>query len=247
MSLTEKVSLVTGASRGIGRAILMNLATQGATVIGTATSEKGTHAISQALQDAGYKGEGKVLNVADLASIDTLLADIKNGVGMPDILVNNAGITRDNLLMRMSEDEWQAIMDTNLTAIFRLTKACLRSMMKARWGRIVSVGSVVGSMGNAGQANYCAAKAGVVGFTKSLGREVASRNITANVVAPGFIQTDMTSDLGDDIKDALMQQIPAARMGSPEDIANAVGFLASEQAGYITGETLHVNGGLYMH
>lgn len=247
MSLSEKVALVTGASRGIGRAILMNLAAQGATVIGTATSEKGAHAISQALQDAGHKGEGKVLNVADPASIDTLLADMKDGVGMPDILVNNAGITRDNLLMRMSEDEWQAIMDTNLTAIFRLTKACLRSMMKARWGRIVSVGSVVGSMGNAGQANYCAAKAGVVGFTKSLGREVASRNITANVVAPGFIQTDMTSDLGDDIKDALMQQIPAARMGSPEDIANAVGFLASEQAGYITGETLHVNGGLYMN
>ena len=247
MSLTGKVALVTGASRGIGRAILMNLAAQGATVIGTATSEKGAHAISQALQDAGHKGEGKVLNVADLASIDGLLADMKAGVGMPDILVNNAGITRDNLLMRMSEDEWQAIMDTNLTAIFRLTKACLRSMMKARWGRIVSVGSVVGSMGNAGQANYCAAKAGVVGFTKSLGREVASRNITANVVAPGFIQTDMTSDLGDDIKDALMQQIPAARMGSPEDIANAVGFLASEQAGYITGETLHVNGGLYMN
>lgn len=247
MSLTEKVALVTGASRGIGRAILMNLAAQGATVIGTATSEKGAHAISQALQDAGHKGEGKVLNVADPASIDALLADMKDGVGMPDILVNNAGITRDNLLMRMSEDEWQAIMDTNLTAIFRLTKACLRSMMKARWGRIVSVGSVVGSMGNAGQANYCAAKAGVVGFTKSLGREVASRNITANVVAPGFIQTDMTSDLGDDIKDALMQQIPAARMGSPEDIANAVGFLASEQAGYITGETLHVNGGLYMN
>jgi len=247
MSLTEKVALVTGASRGIGRAILMNLAAQGATVIGTATSEKGAHAISQALQDAGHQGEGKVLNVADPASIDALLAEMKDGVGMPDILVNNAGITRDNLLMRMSEDEWQAIMDTNLTAIFRLTKACLRSMMKARWGRIVSVGSVVGSMGNAGQANYCAAKAGVVGFTKSLGREVASRNITANVVAPGFIQTDMTSDLGDDIRDALMQQIPAARMGSPEDIANAVGFLASEQASYITGETLHVNGGLYMH
>ena len=247
MSLTDKVALVTGASRGIGRAILMNLAAQGATVIGTATSEKGAQAISQALQDAGHKGEGKVLNVADSTSIDTLLTDMKEGVGMPDILVNNAGITRDNLLMRMSEDEWHAIMDTNLTSIFRLTKACLRSMMKARWGRIVSVGSVVGSMGNAGQANYCAAKAGVVGFTKSLGREVASRNITANVVAPGFIQTDMTSDLGDDIKDALMQQIPAARMGSPEDIANAVGFLASEQAGYITGETLHVNGGLYMH
>ena len=249
MSLTEKVALVTGASRGIGRAILMNLAAQGATVIGTATSEKGAHAISQALQDAGHKGEGKVLNVADPASIDALLADMadmKDGVGMPDILVNNASITRDNLLMRMSEDEWQAIMDTNLTAIFRLTKACLRSMMKARWGRIVWVGSVVGSMGNSGQANYCAAKAGVVGFTKSLGREVASRNITANVVAPGFIQTDMTSDLGDDIKDALMQQIPATRMGTPEDIANAVGFLASEQAGYITGETLHVNGGLYM-
>lgn len=247
MSLTEKVALVTGASRGIGRAILMNLAAQGATVIGTATSEKGAHAISQALQDASHQGEGKVLNVADPASIDALLAEMKDGVGMPDILVNNAGITRDNLLMRMSEDEWQAIMDTNLTAIFRLTKACLRSMMKARWGRIISVGSVVGSMGNAGQANYCAAKAGVVGFTKSLGREVASRNITANVVAPGFIQTDMTSDLGDDIRDALMQQIPAARMGSPEDIANAVGFLASEQASYITGETLHVNGGLYMH
>ena len=247
MSLTDKVALVTGASRGIGWAILMNLAAQGATVIGTATSEKGAQAISQALQDAGHKGEGKVLNVADSTSIDTLLTDMKEGVGMPDILVNNAGITRDNLLMRMSEDEWHAIMDTNLTSIFRLTKACLRSMMKARWGRIVSVGSVVGSMGNAGQANYCAAKAGVVGFTKSLGREVASRNITANVVAPGFIQTDMTSDLGDDIKDALMQQIPAARMGSPEDIANAVGFLASEQAGYITGETLHVNGGLYMH
>ena len=247
MSLTDKVALVTGASRGIGWAILMNLAAQGATVIGTATSEKGAQAISQALQDAGHKGEGKVLNVADSTSIDTLLTDMKEGVGMPDILVNNAGITRDNLLMRMSEDEWHAIMETNLTSIFRLTKACLRSIMKARLGRIVSVVSVVGSMGNAGQANYCAAKAGVVGFTKALGREVASRNITANVVAPGFIQTDMTSDLGDDIKDALMQQIPAARMGSPEDIANAVGFLASEQAGYITGETLHVNGGLYMH
>ena len=247
MSLTDKVALVTGASRGIGRAILMNLAAQGATAIGTATSEKGAQAISQALQAAGHQGAGKVLNVADPASIDTLLADMKESIGMPDILVNNAGITRDNLLMRMSEDEWHAIMETNLTSIFRLTKACLRSMMKARWGRIVSVGSVVGSMGNAGQANYCAAKAGVVGFTKALGREVASRNITANVVAPGFIQTDMTSDLGDDIKDALMQQIPAARMGSPEDIANAVGFLASEQAGYITGETLHVNGGLYMH
>lgn len=243
ISLEGKVALVTGASRGIGRAIAEQLADLGAKVVGTATSEKGAAAISSYLGD---KGKGLVLNVADAASIEQCLADIKNEFGDIDILVNNAGITRDNLLMRMKDEEWFDIIQTNLTSVYRLSKAVLRSMMKKRHGRIISIGSVVGSMGNAGQTNYAAAKAGVLGFTKSLAREVASRGITVNAIAPGFIDTDMTKELSDEQKEAIFGQVPANRLGKPEEIAATVAFLASAQAAYITGETIHVNGGMYM-
>ncbi|MDP4537332.1 3-oxoacyl-ACP reductase FabG [Alkalimonas collagenimarina] len=242
-SLEGKVALVTGASRGIGRAIAEQLQALGATVVGTATSEKGAAAIGDYL---GNPAAGLVLNVTDTASIEDCLARIKNSFGDIDILVNNAGITRDNLLMRMKDDEWFDIMQTNLTSVFRLSKAVLRSMMKKRYGRIITIGSVVGSMGNAGQSNYAAAKAGVLGFTKSLAREVASRGITVNAVAPGFIDTDMTKELSDDQKEAIFGQVPANRLGRPEEIAATVAFLSSEPAAYITGETIHVNGGMYM-
>ncbi|OCG26520.1 3-oxoacyl-ACP reductase [Gilliamella sp. Fer1-1] len=243
MNLSGKIALVTGASRGIGKAIAEKLVACGATVIGTATTEKGADAISQYL---GSHGKGFVLNVTDETSIESVIAAIKTEFGDIDILVNNAGITRDNLLMRMKEDEWQDILDTNLTSVFRLSKALLRTMMKKRYGRIVTIGSVVGTMGNAGQANYAAAKAGLIGFSKSLAREVASRGITVNVVAPGFIATDMTEALTDEQKALTLAQVPAGRLGEPTEIANAVAFLVSDEASYITGETLHVNGGMYM-
>ncbi|OOF09791.1 3-oxoacyl-ACP reductase [Salinivibrio sp. PR5] len=243
MKLDGKVALVTGASRGIGRVTAELLAERGATVIGTATSEKGAAAISDYL---GEKGKGLALNVTSPESVAEVLDTIKKEFGDVDILVNNAGITRDNLLMRMKDDEWQDIMDTNLTSIFRLSKAVLRAMMKKRCGRIINIGSVVGVMGNAGQANYAAAKAGVIGFTKSMAREVAARGITVNTVAPGFIETDMTKALNDDQRSATLAQVPAGRLGDPREIAATVAFLASDDAAYITGETLHVNGGMYM-
>ncbi len=243
MSLEGKVALVTGASRGIGKAIAELLVERGATVIGTATSENGAQSIDAYLGD---KGKGLALNVTDPASIEAVLKNIGDEFGSVDILVNNAGITRDNLLMRMKDDEWTDILDTNLTSIFRMSKAVLRGMMKKRHGRIINIGSVVGTMGNAGQANYAAAKAGVIGFTKSMAREVASRGVTVNTVAPGFIETDMTKALNDDQRAATLAQVPAGRLGDPREIASAVVFLASEEAGYMTGETLHVNGGMYM-
>ncbi len=242
-SLNGKVALVTGASRGIGKAIAEQLVSMGATVIGTATSENGAAAISEYL---AVNGTGKVLNVTDEASMTDLLLQIGEEFGPIDILVNNAGITRDNLLMRMKDDEWNDIIQTNLTAVFKLSKAVLRGMMKKRHGRIVNIGSVVGSTGNAGQANYAAAKAAVIGFSKSMAREIASRGITVNVVAPGFIDTDMTKGLTDDQKDAIFKDIPANRLGLPKEIAATVGFLVSDEAGYITGETIHVNGGMFM-
>lgn len=242
ISLEGQVALVTGASRGIGRAIAEQLAALGAKVIGTATTEKGAAAISEYLG----AGQGLVLDVANAESIEQCLETIKSSFGEIDILINNAGITRDNLLMRMKDEEWFDIMQTNLTSVFRMSKAVLRSMMKKRCGRIITIGSVVGSMGNAGQTNYAAAKAGVLGFTKSLAKEVASRGITVNAIAPGFIDTDMTKDLSDEQKQAIFSQVPANRLGLPEEIAATVAFLASRQAAYITGETIHVNGGMYM-
>jgi len=242
--LDGKIALVTGASRGIGKAIATQLAQQGATVIGTATSENGAQAISDYLSEFG--GKGFALNVTEKESVDTTIKAINEAHGGIDILVNNAGITRDNLLMRMKDDEWQDIINTNLTSIFTLSKAVLRGMMKKRFGRIVNIGSVVGSAGNAGQANYAAAKAGVIGFSKSMAREVASRGITINVVAPGFIDTDMTKALTDDQKEAIFKDIPANRLGEPDEIAATVAFLVSDGAAYITGETIHVNGGMYM-
>ncbi|QZN94247.1 3-oxoacyl-ACP reductase FabG [Symbiopectobacterium purcellii] len=243
MSFEGKIALVTGASRGIGRAIAETLVARGATVVGTATSENGAQVISEWL---GANGKGYMLNVADQASVEAVLTAIRADFGEIDILVNNAGITRDNLLMRMKDDEWQDIIDTNLTSVFRLSKAVLRAMMKKRFGRIVTIGSVVGTMGNGGQANYAAAKAGLIGFSKSLAREVASRGITVNVVAPGFIETDMTQALTEEQRAGILSQVPANRLGDAKEIASAVAFLASDEAGYITGETLHVNGGMYM-
>lgn len=243
MNLEGKIALVTGASRGIGRAIAELLVERGATVIGTATSESGAAAISEYL---GNNGKGLALNVTDVESIEATLKTINDEFGVIDILVNNAGITRDNLLMRMKDDEWNDIIDTNLTPIFRMSKAVLRGMMKKRAGRIINVGSVVGTMGNAGQTNYAAAKAGVIGFTKSMAREVASRGVTVNTVAPGFIETDMTKALNDEQRAATLANVPAGRLGDPREIASAVAFLASPEAAYITGETLHVNGGMYM-
>lgn len=243
MNLEGKIALVTGASRGIGRAIAELLVERGATVIGTATSESGAAAISEYL---GENGKGLALNVTDVESIEATLKTINDEFGAIDILVNNAGITRDNLLMRMKDDEWNDIINTNLTPIYRMSKAVLRGMMKKRAGRIINVGSVVGTMGNAGQTNYAAAKAGVIGFTKSMAREVASRGVTVNTVAPGFIETDMTKALNDDQRAATLANVPAGRLGDPREIALAVVFLASPEAAYITGETLHVNGGMYM-
>jgi 3-oxoacyl-[acyl-carrier protein] reductase len=245
-NLEGQVALVTGASRGIGQAIAMALGQAGATVVGTATSDKGAQAISDYLAAANIKGSGMKLNVTDAAEVDAVIAAIEKDFGAIGILVNNAGITRDNLLMRMKDEEWDDILATNLTSVFRLSRAVLRAMMKARSGRIISIASVVGAMGNAGQTNYSAAKAGIMGFTKSLAREVGSRNITVNCVAPGFIDTDMTRALPDAQRQALLAHIPLGRLGAAEDIAQAVAFLASPAAGYISGTTLHVNGGMYM-
>lgn len=244
--LAGKVVLVTGASRGIGRSIAETLGHSGATVIGTATSDSGAAAISSYFQDASIQGAGKTLNVADPESIASVLKEITDEYGAISVLVNNAGITRDNLLMRMKDDEWDDIINTNLSSIFRLSKACLRGMMKARSGRIISIASVVGATGNAGQCNYAAAKAGIVGFSKSLAREVGSRGITVNVVAPGFIDTDMTKALSEEQRDSMASTIPLGALGKPQDIANAVLFLASDLGNYVTGETLHINGGMHM-
>ena len=244
--LKERVAIVTGASRGIGKAIALDLARQGATVIGTATSEAGAEAIALYFSEEGLQGHGRVLDVTQPEQIEALVSWVNETVGVPTILVNNAGITRDNLLMRMKDEEWQAIIETNLTSVYRMSKAVLRGMMKQRWGRIISIASVVGVMGNAGQTNYAAAKAGIMGFSKSLAREVGPRGITVNVVAPGFIDTDMTRALPEAQREALLSQIPLQRLGAPEDIAQAVSFLASEGAGYITGQTLNVNGGMVM-
>jgi 3-oxoacyl-[acyl-carrier protein] reductase len=246
MSLENEVALVTGASRGIGKAIVLALGAKGATVVGTATSESGAEAISAYLKENGIKGKGVALDVTQQPEIDRVMEMIGEEFSAPSILVNNAGITRDNLLMRMKDDEWDAIMETNLKSVYRMSKACLRPMTKARKGRIISIASVVGLMGNAGQTNYAAAKAGIFGFTKSLAREVGARGITVNAVAPGFIDTDMTKGLAEEHKQVLLKQIPLGRLGQPEEIAAAVAFLASAEAGYITGETISVNGGMYM-
>jgi 3-oxoacyl-[acyl-carrier protein] reductase len=246
MSLTGEVAFVSGASRGIGQAIALELGRQGATVVGTATSAKGAASISSYLAEQGVQGFGLAMDVTDMDSVETALAQVESDAAAPTILVNNAGITRDNLLMRMKDEEWDAILDTNLSSVYRLTKRCLRAMMKARKGRVVSIASVVGAMGNAGQTNYAAAKAGIIGFSKALAREVGSRGITVNVVAPGFIDTDMTRALPEEQRAALLGQIPLARLGQPGEIAAAVAFLASPAGAYITGSTLHVNGGMYM-
>jgi len=245
--LDNEVALVTGASRGIGAAIADELAARGATVVGTATSEKGAEAISKRFKDAGVKGCGKVLDVSDKEQILSVVADITKEFSAISVLVNNAGITRDNLLMRMKDDEWDDIISTNLSSIFHASKACMRGMMKARRGKIINIASVVGVTGNAGQANYAAAKAGIIGFGKSLAREVGSRNITVNTVAPGFIVSDMTDALPEEQREALQGEIALGRLGEPKEIAYTVAFLASEQADYITGQTLHVNGGMYMN
>ena len=244
--LANDLAFVTGASRGIGRAIALELGRRGARVVGTATSAAGAQSISEALAAAGVQGRGVVLDVGDAAAVEACLKDVEGQEGTPSILVNNAGITRDGLLMRMSAEDWQVVIETDLSAVYRTCKAVMRGMMKARRGRIVNIASVVGVMGNAGQANYAAAKAGMIGFSKSLAREVGSRGITVNVVAPGFIVTDMTDALGEAARASLLEQVPLGKLGSAEDIAHAVAFLASPQAGYITGETLHVNGGMYM-
>jgi 3-oxoacyl-[acyl-carrier protein] reductase len=246
MTLANEVAFITGATRGIGRAIALELGRRGARVVGTATTEAGAKAIDDYFAVAGLTGRGLVLNVTDGAAVEACLKAVEGAEGAPTILVNNAGVTRDGLLMRMSAEDWQAVLDTDLTAVYRTCKAVMRGMMKARKGRIVNIASVIGVMGNAGQTNYAAAKAGMIGFSKSLAREVGSRNITVNVVAPGFIVTDMTEALGEAQKTALLGQVPLGRLGAPEDIAHAVAFLASPEAAYITGETLHVNGGMYM-
>jgi len=241
--LEGKKVLVTGATRGIGRAIALALAAAGGRVTGTATSEAGARTIESAFAEAGYEGRGRVVDVSNADSVAALVELM--GEDMPDVLVNNAGVTRDNLLLRMKPEEWSTVIETNLTGVFRLTRAALRPMVKRRWGRIVNIGSVVGASGNAGQANYCAAKAGLEGFTRALAKEVAARGITANVVAPGFIETDMTASLPEAQREALAGQIPVGRLGAPEDVAQAVLYLASDGAAYVTGQTLHVNGGMY--
>jgi 3-oxoacyl-[acyl-carrier protein] reductase len=246
MSSEQKVALVTGASRGIGRAIAEQLARDGFTVVGTATTEQGAMAIGDYLQAAGCSGRGMSLDVADPVAVDDVVKGITAEFGAPLVLVNNAGITRDNILMRMKEDEWQSVIDTNLSAIYRVSKACLRGMTKARWGRIVNITSVVGAMGNAGQSNYAASKAGAEGFSRALARELGSRAVTVNCVAPGFIDTDMTRALSDEQRDLMLGQIPLGRLGEAKEIAALVGFLCGELAGYITGETIHINGGMNM-
>lgn len=246
MSIEGKVALVTGATRGIGRAIALKLGAMGAVVVGTATSQAGADSITALLAEAGITGAGMVLNVGQPDAIDTVMAAITERFGPALIVVNNAGITRDNLMLRMKEEEWDDVINTNLTSIFRVSKAALRGMTKARWGRIINISSVVGTMGNPGQANYAAAKAGLEGFGRALAAEVASRNITVNAVAPGFIETDMTHALPEAQRERLLTAVPAGRLGQPEDIAAAVAFLASTEASYVTGTTLHVNGGMYM-
>lgn len=246
MPLSNETALVTGASRGIGKAIADTLGRRGATVIGTATSAGGAEAITAALADSGIAGAGMVLNVTDPDSIAALMNEVQERYSTPTILVNNAGITRDNLLMRMKDEEWDDVIQTNLTSAYRMSKACLRGMMKAKHGRIIMISSVIGATGNPGQSNYAATKAGVIGFTKSLAREIGSRGITVNAVAPGFIDTDMTQALPEEQRNALLEQIALGRLGAVADIAHAVAFLASADAAYITGETLHVNGGMYM-
>lgn len=243
---TSKIVLVTGASRGIGKAIAVLLGQAGHTIVGTATTEGGAKSISEYLQQSSIVGQGMALNVTDDDSVKSVLASISENYGAPTILVNNAGITQDNLMLRMKPEEWSSVIDTNLTSVYRLSKALLKGMTKARWGRIINISSVVGSMGNAGQANYAASKAGVEGFSRALAKEVGSRAITVNSVAPGFIQTDMTDVLSDEQKKVMLNQISVGRLGQPEEIAAIVGFLASDAAAYITGETIHVNGGMYM-
>lgn len=247
MDSDQKIALVTGASRGIGAAIADALGEAGMVIAGTATTDEGAERISRRFAEKKIRGKGYVLNVAQASEVGDVLASISNDFGAPLVLVNNAGITRDNILMRMKEDEWGAVIDTNLTGIFRLTKACLKGMTKARWGRIINISSVVGSMGNAGQANYAASKAGVAGFARSLAREIGSRNITVNTVAPGFIDTDMTRELPEANRRAMLDSIPLARFGEPEEIAAVVVFLAGSGGAYITGETIEVNGGMYMN
>jgi len=246
MSQDKKIALVTGASRGIGSAIALALGKKGAVVVGTATTEAGAEKITHAFNEAGIEGCGMVLDVVSLDSITAVLAKTKENYASPTILVNNAAVTQDNLFLRMKEEEWNKVIETNLTSIFRVTKACLRDMLKVRWGRIINLSSVVGATGNPGQVNYAATKAGLCGFTKSLAQEVGSRDITVNAVAPGFIDTDMTKILTEEQRGALLQRIPMQRLGQVEDVANAVAFLASDEAKYITGQTLHVNGGMYM-
>ncbi len=246
MSLAGKVALVTGASRGIGAAIAEQLGREGATVVGTATSDNGADKISQALAAAEINGIGMKLDVTDPDSVATVIEAINDQFGAPAILVNNAGITKDNLLMRMSDEQWLDVINTNLNSVYRVSKALLKGMMKARWGRIINIASVVGSMGNAGQSNYAATKAGVAGFSRSLAKEVGSRGITVNTVAPGFIDTDMTRELGEEQRKALLTQVPAGRLGEAKEIADLVVFLASDKSAYITGETIHINGGMYM-
>lgn len=247
MTIKSKIALVTGASRGIGQAIALNLARKGYDVIGTATTEAGAQLVKQSFTEHNLNGEGVVLDVTKQQAVDDLMTRLSNDDKNPAVLVNNAGITRDNLLLRMDDDEWYQVIETNLNAIYRVTKACIKPMFRARWGRIIHVGSVVGSSGNSGQVNYSAAKAGIIGFTKSLAQEIGSRGITVNVVAPGFIDTDMTKALPDMIKEEMLKRIPLRRLGNVEDIAHAVAFLASDEANYITGETIHVNGGMYMN
>lgn len=246
MDLDGDVALVTGASRGIGQAIALELGRRGATVVGTATTEKGAAGIDEALREAGLAGAGRVLDVTDPAAVEALVKDVGAGLGAITILVNNAGITRDNLLMRMKDSEWESVIDTDLNSVYRVSKACIRGMMKARRGRIINISSVIGETGNAGQANYAAAKAGMTGFAKSLARELGSRGITVNTVAPGFIDTDMTRSLPQEQQRALLEQIALGRLGDPGEVAHACAFLAGPGAAYITGQTLHVNGGMYM-
>jgi 3-oxoacyl-[acyl-carrier protein] reductase len=244
--MTDKVALVTGASRGIGQAIALQLGQNGFTVVGTATTDGGAERISAYFKEQGISGEGMSLNVTDQDSVNSVIGAITSQYGAPTILVNNAGITKDNILMRMKEEEWTDVLDTNLSSIYRLAKACVRGMTKQRWGRIINISSVVGSMGNIGQSNYAAAKAGMEGFSRALARELGSRNITVNCVAPGFIDTDMTKELAEDHKNMMLSQIPLARLGEPAEIAAVVAFLAADSAAYITGETIHVNGGMHM-